>query len=210
MKSQFHLLPVLKIGLTGGIGSGKSMVARIFRELGIPVYDADAAAKRLMQEDALLRTAIQQHFGAAVYENGQLNRKVLAAAVFGNKEKLELLNSLVHPATIADATTWFTQQTAAFVVKEAALLFESGSVEGLDYVIGVTAPVALRIKRVMTRDGVTAAEVQQRMRNQLDDTIKMRLCDFVLRNDDRHLLLPQVLELHEQLLKSANQTTPAL
>jgi dephospho-CoA kinase len=210
LKSQFHLLPVLKIGLTGGIGSGKSMVARIFRELGIPVYDADAAAKRLMQEDALLRTAIQQHFGTAVYENGQLNRKVLAAAVFGNKEKLELLNSLVHPATIADAKTWFEQQTAAYVVKEAALLFETGSVEGLDYVIGVTAPVALRIKRVMTRDGVTAAEVQQRMRNQLDDTIKMRLCDYVLRNDDRHLLLPQVLELHEQLLTSATQTTPAL
>lgn len=199
---------MLKIGLTGGIGSGKSTVARVFQELGIPVYNADSAAKRLMQEDASLRAAIQQHFGAAVYEDGILNRKVLAAAVFGNKEKLELLNSLVHPATIADAQRWFTQQTAPYVVKEAALLFESGSVEELDYVIGVTAPVALRTKRVMERDGVTAAEVQQRMRNQVEDTIKMRLCDFVLFNNDRQLLLPQILRVHEQLLQMVQPSNP--
>jgi dephospho-CoA kinase len=192
---------VLKIGLTGGIGSGKSTVALVFQELGIPVYNADTAAKRLMQEDAALRAAIQQHFGTSVYEHGILNRKVLAAAVFGKKEQLELLNSLVHPATIADAQRWFAQQTAPYVVKEAALLFESGSVEGLDYVIGVTAPASLRIRRVMQRDSVAATEVHQRMRNQVEDSIKMRLCDFVVINNDRQLLLPQILHLHEQLLQ---------
>lgn len=200
---------MLKIGLTGGIGSGKSIVARIFQELGIPVYNADTAARQLMQEDASLKASIEQHFGKDVFENGVLNRKALAAAVFGNKERLELLNSLVHPVTIADAGKWFEQQQAAYVVKEAALLFESGSVEELDFVIGVTAPLPLRTRRVMERDGLTAQEVQQRMRNQVNDTIKMRLCDFVLINNDRQLLLPQVLGLHDHFLKLAKPENTA-
>ena len=193
---------MLKIGLTGGIGSGKTTVAKVLEVLGIPVYYADEAAKELMYKNELLKQQLIFHFGEATYsEDGQLNRKHLSSIVFADKEKLELLNSLVHPVTIADAKEWFSKQTAPYVIKEAALLFESGTAEGLDYVIGVTAPATLRIKRVMDRDNVTADEVKRRMNNQLDDSIKMKLCDFVLQNNEQQLLLPQVVQLHEELIR---------
>lgn len=191
---------MLKVGITGGIGSGKSTVAGVFETLGIPVYHADTAAKKLMQEDAALQAAIVEAFGEAVYENGVLQRAKLASMVFNNKEKLALLNSIVHPATIADAERWMQAQKAPYVLKEAALLFESGSAEGLDYVIGVWAPEALRIKRVMARDKVSRNEVLQRMAHQIQENIKMRLCDFVIRNTEQELVVPQVLEIHRQLL----------
>lgn len=193
---------MLKIGLTGGIGSGKTTVAKVLEVLGIPVYYADEAAKELMHTNELLKQQLILHFGNESYfEDGQLNRKHISSIVFNDKEKLELLNSLVHPATIADAKEWFSKQQSPYVVKEAALLFESGTAEGLDYIIGVTAPLAIRIKRVMDRDGVTAEEVKRRVANQLDETLKMKLCDFVLHNNEQELLLPQVLELHKELIK---------
>lgn len=197
---------MLKIGLTGGIGSGKSTVAKVLEVLGVPVYYADEAAKELMHSNELLKQQLILHFGKETYfEDGQLNRKHLSSIVFNNKEKLEQLNSLVHPATIADAKEWFSKQQSPYVVKEAALLFESGTAEGLDYIIGVTAPAALRIKRVMDRDGVTADEVKRRMANQVDDTLKMKLCDFVLYNNEQELLLPQVLTLHNELIKRSTE-----
>lgn len=194
---------MLKIGLTGGIGSGKSTVAKIFEVLGIPVYYADAAAKQLMNENAELKKQLIFHFGKEVYTNNQLNRTYLASVVFGNTEKLELLNSLVHPVTIAHATDWFEQQHSPYVIKEAALLFESGTASGLDAVIGVTAPETIRIKRVMERDGIAADEVKKRMRNQIEDSIKMRLCDYIISNNEQEMVLPQVLRLHETLLQRA-------
>lgn len=197
---------MLKIGLTGGIGSGKTTVAKVLEVLGIPVYYADEAAKELMYKNELLKQQLIFHFGEATYsEDGQLNRKHLSSIVFADKEKLELLNSLVHPVTIADAKEWFSKQTAPYVIKEAALLFESGTAEGLDYIIGVTAPAPLRIKRVMDRDNVTADEVKRRMNNQLDDSIKMKLCDFVLQNNEQQLLLPQIIQLHEELIRRSKE-----
>ena len=197
---------MLKIGLTGGIGSGKSTVAKVLEVLGVPVYYADEAAKELMHTNELLKQQLILHFGRETYfEDGQLNRKHLSSIVFNNKEKLELLNSLVHPATIADAKEWFSKQQSPYVVKEAALLFESGTAEGLDYIIGVTAPSALRIKRVMDRDGVTADEVKKRMANQVDETLKMKLCDFVVHNNEQELLLPQILALHNELIKRSTE-----
>ncbi|MEJ8820134.1 dephospho-CoA kinase [Lacibacter sp. H407] len=197
---------MLKIGLTGGIGSGKTTVAKVLEVLGIPVYYADEAAKELMYKNELLKQQLIFHFGKDTYfEDGQLNRKHLSAIVFTDKEKLELLNSLVHPVTIADAKEWFSKQTAPYVIKEAALLFESGTAEGLDNIIGVTAPVTLRIKRVMDRDNVTADEVKRRMNNQLDDSIKMKLCDFVLQNNEQQLLLPQIVQLHEELIRRSKE-----
>jgi dephospho-CoA kinase len=197
---------MLKIGLTGGIGSGKTTVAKVLEVLGIPVYYADEAAKELMHTNELLKQQLILHFGSNSYfKDGQLNRKHISSIVFNDKEKLELLNSLVHPATIADAKEWFSKQQSPYVVKEAALLFESGTAEGLDYIIGVTAPAALRIKRVMDRDGVTAEEVKRRMVNQLDETLKMKLCDFVLHNNEQELLLPQVLALHNELIKRSTE-----
>lgn len=192
---------MLRIGITGGIGSGKSTVAKVFETLGIPVYRADEAAKWLMENDAALRTSIQTHFGKEAYINGKLNRPFLSSLVFSNPEKLQLLNELVHPATIADANRWMQEQHAPYVLKEAALLFESGSAADLDYVIGVAAPESLRIKRVMERDNTTRDEVLKRMHRQIEASIKMRLCDFVIQNNEQEPVVPQVLSLHEKLLE---------
>jgi dephospho-CoA kinase len=190
----------LRIGLTGGIGSGKSTVARIFEVLGIPVYYADLEAKRIMNEDEPLKEEVMRHFGKEAYENGQLNNKYLAAIVFNNREKLEQLNSLVHPATIRDAEQWMQKQKTPYAIKEAALIFESHSQEYLDYVIGVSAPEPLRIHRTMQRDNVTREAVLARMGKQIQEIIKMRLCDFIVYNDEQQLLIPQVISLHEKFV----------
>ncbi len=192
---------MLRIGLTGGIGSGKSTVARIFKVLGIPVYDADSASKRLMAENEQLKDQIKNSFGEEAYKDGRLNRKYLAEEVFHNNEKLILLNSFVHPATIKDAGEWMRKQKVPYLIKEAALIFESGSQKDLDYVIGVKAPLALRLQRAIERDKVTAEQVKARMNMQMDEEIKMRLCNYVIVNDEQQLLIPQVLELHEKFLK---------
>lgn len=195
---------MLKIGLTGGIGSGKSTVAAIFEVLGIPVYRADDASKRLLQDDPELRAHVTEHFGAAAYPNGILNRKYLADRVFSDPRQLATLNHLVHPATIRDAREWMERQTAPYVIKEAALIFETGSDEDLDKVIGVYSPAALRVRRVMERDGVTREEVISRMDRQISETVKMRLCDYVINNDGQELVIPQVLKLHEIFLQEGN------
>jgi len=196
---------MIKIGLTGGIGSGKTTVAKIFELLGIPVYYADDAAKRIMNEDEELKTAIQNRFGKEAYDNEQLNRAYLSAKVFTDPFQLQLLNSLVHPATIRDAAKWLNEQKTPYAIKEAALIFESGSAELLDYVIGVYAPSQLRIKRTMERNHLDHNEVTQRMSKQLDENMKMKLCDFVIYNDEEHLLIPQVIELHQKLLSLSGQ-----
>jgi dephospho-CoA kinase len=196
---------MLRIGLTGGIGSGKSTVAKVFELLGVPVYYADAASKRLYHTDKELIAAMKKHFGEDIYTNEQLNRTKLAAIVFGDEKKLLLLNDLVHPPTIRDAQEWIVKQTTPYVIKEAALIFESGSSADLDYVIGVRAPQHLRIKRVMDRDGVSREDVLNRMKRQIDEDMKMRLCDFIIENNEQELVIPQVLELHQRILKEAKK-----
>ena len=200
---------MLKIGLTGGIGSGKTTVANIFKVLGIPVFDADTEAKRVMETDPGLQKAIIEKFGAAVYAGGRLDRKYLSSIVFNDPLQLEILNALVHPFAIAAAEVWAGGQPSPYVVKEAALFFETGSAIGFDYMIGVFSPQHTRIKRVMDRDHLTREEVQARMRRQIQEEIKMRLCDFVIMNDDQQLLIPQVLKLHEQFLKEAKENVYA-
>jgi dephospho-CoA kinase len=194
---------MLKVGLTGGIGSGKTTIAKIFELLNVPVYYADEASKRLYHTDKDLIANIKKHFGENIYTNEQLNRSKLAAIVFNDPGKLELLNQLVHPPTIRDAEEWMKKQTAPYVIKEAALLFESGSASGLDFIIGVQAPSHYRIKRVMERDGIKREDVISRANRQIDEDIKMRLCDFVIVNNDQELVIPQVLELHSKFLKMA-------
>ena len=192
---------MLKIGLTGGIGAGKSTVASIFKVLGVPVFDADATAKNILNTDLFLREQVISAFGSETYKNGLLDRKYLATLVFNNSEQLAKLNALVHPATIAAMEKWTSGFTdMPYIIKEAALLFEAGTHEGLDYIIGVTAPVELRIARVMQRDHVLREEVLGRMQHQLDDTEKMKRCNFVIDNNETSLVIPQVLALHEQFI----------
>ena len=190
---------MLRIGLTGGIGSGKTTVSAIFRVMGIPVYYADAAARRIMREDADIRKRIIEVFGPESYSQDQPNREWLSAHVFRDRASTEKMNAIVHPATISDARRWMERQTGPYAIKEAALIFESGGEGELDMVIGVTAPVELRIQRVMHRDGLTREAVMQRMARQMDENEKMQRCQFVIANDDRTALIPQVLAIHRKL-----------
>jgi dephospho-CoA kinase len=188
------------IGLTGGIGSGKSTVAKIFAQFGIPVLDADATAKAIMNEDSSVKTKLIELFGTEAYKESQLNRPYIAQLVFDDAFKLQQLNAIIHPITIQYAKAWALKQSAPYVIKEAALFFESGSAEGVDKIIGVTAPKHIRIQRVMQRDQISREEVIKRMGHQLEDSLKMKLSDWVIQNDDMHLLIPQVLAIHNEIL----------
>lgn len=194
---------MLTIGLTGGIGSGKTTVAQIFEVLAIPVYYADEAAKNLMNQDAALKKQIVSAFGPDVYKEEKLDRALLARLVFGDAQKLNVLNSIVHPATLLDASRWIKKQHAPYVVKETAILFEAGLEKNYDRIIGVTAPEPLRMERVLARDHTTAEKVLQRMKQQMDEKEKMSRCHFVIHNDGMLPILPQVLAVHENLLEYA-------
>ena len=183
------------IGLTGGIGSGKSVVAKIFTTLGIPVFNADEAAKHIMQTSPEMKAKLIEQFGSSIYDASGLQKEKLAAIVFNDPFQLQLLNAIVHPVTIQAAKDWAANQTSPYVIKEAALIFESAAADGLFKVIGVTAPLSLRIQRVMQRDGVSKEQVEARMQHQISDTIKMRLCDYVIDNNNQQMVIPQVLEL---------------
>lgn len=192
---------MLQIGLTGGIGAGKTTVAKIFTVLGIPVFNADDEAKMLMNNDEQLKKDIVNQFGTESYVNNELNRKYIADIVFNDKYKLDLLNTIVHPATIKHYNNWLMQQKSAYVIKEAALMFEAGSANNLQFVIGVFAPKHIRYKRVMQRDNTTKELVEARMKNQIDENIKMKLCDAIIINDEQQLVTPQVLQLHQHFIK---------
>ncbi len=194
----------LLVGITGGIGSGKSTVCRVFQTLGIPVYDADSRAKYLMTTDGILMSGIRKEFGDLSYDNqGQLNRTYLAANVFGNPEKLEKLNALVHPRVGFDFNRWVAQhQNQKYILKEAALLFEAGSYESLDRIIVVFSPVELRMKRILQRDQHrTAEQVADIMARQWTDDDKLAKADHIIYNDEKRLIIPQVLALHTELTK---------
>lgn len=197
----------LRIGLTGGIGSGKSTVARIFEILGVPVFYADREARQIMNSQESLKKSILQYFGPGSYKEGVLNSSYLASIVFSDPAKLALLNSLVHPATRKEAERWMQQQTAPYAIHEAALLFEAGVQEQLDYVIGVSAPAELRLQRTCERDLISREEAMQRINSQLNEEEKMSRCDFIVFNDEQQLVIPQVLLLHEKLLTLAHAKT---
>lgn len=201
---------MLKVGITGGIGSGKTTVCKLFEQLGVPVYYADDRAKYLMQHEHYLIDLIKQNFGAEVYgTGGALNRKLLAEKVFNNAEKLAVLNSLVHPAVFRDNERFVEEQQVKnlpYAMKEAALLVETGSYKNLDKLIVVTAPLEVRLQRVAERDGAATEEILARIRNQLPEEEKLKLADYVITNDkDIEHLKQQVLNIHEQLLELRNK-----
>jgi dephospho-CoA kinase len=191
---------MLKIGITGGIGSGKTTICKVFELQGVPVFYADLQARDLMTTDSLLIENLKQAFGTNIYPSGVLDRSKLASIVFGDKAKLELLNSLVHPAVFSAFDCWVGRQTAPYIVKEAALLFESGSYKRCDIRVLVKSPHALKMQRIMKRDGVAEDEVLKRMSRQWQDDDKEKLSDYVVTNDERQLVIPQVLSLHQNFL----------
>ncbi len=198
----------LLVGITGGIGSGKSTVCKLFSLLGVPIYTADERAKWLMNHDSQVKEKILASFGPESYTpNGELNRGYLAGTVFSNPEKIATLNALVHPAVAKDFAEWVSQQTAPYLLKEAALLFETGAAKELDYVINVSSPLRVRMARVLLRDPQrTEEQVNQIIDQQLPDEEKNKLADFSIKNTDNKLLLPQVIALHEQLLRKAENS----
>ncbi|WPR75358.1 dephospho-CoA kinase [Algoriphagus sp. NG3] len=192
------------VGITGGIGSGKTTVAKIFSILGIPVYSADDRAKWLMQNDGQLKTQIRHEFGDDSYlPEGSLNRDFLAKKVFSDPERVKTINSLVHPAVGRDFSDWASTHSSPYVLKEAALIFETGSNDALDFVINVSSPLKVRLARTMMRDPFRSEEqVHQIINQQLPDEQKNELADFVIKNTDNKLLIPQVLKIHDKLIST--------
>jgi len=194
---------MIKVGITGGIGSGKSTVCRVFETSGIPVFYADTVAKSIMVTDHILVTGLKETFGQESYDDsGKLNNKHIAAIVFNDKDQLARLNALVHPAVFRAFDAWIETipPNTPYILKEAALLFESGSYKLCDKSVLVTAPASVKIKRVMDRDGVSAGQVEARMDKQMSDDEKSKMADFLIRNDGSQSVIHQVLELHHQFL----------
>ena len=195
---------MISVGITGGIGSGKTLVCNFFEILNVPVYYADDRAKFLMNSDEDIKQGIKNAFGPDAYDkNGKLNRAFLANQVFNNKEKLEKLNSLVHPAVWNDTSKWMQSNAdEPYVLYEAAILFESGSYKMLNKVITVYAPKETRIKRVVARDKTNIKEVQKRIDNQMSYEEKIAKSDYVVYNDGSQELISQILNIHKELINS--------
>ena len=193
---------MLKIGVTGGIGSGKTTVCKVFELLGIPVFYADDVAKSIMQTDPVLKTALLDTFGENSYtKDGMLNRAYISSIVFNDKQELEKLNSLVHPAVLRAFDNWvLDQHESPYVIKEAALLYESGGFKMCNKSILVIAPTLIKMNRVKLRDGVSEEDIQLRMNRQFSDEIKIKYADHILNNDEKQLLIPQIIQLHQQFL----------
>ena len=193
---------MLKVGITGGIGSGKTTVCKVFELLGIPVFYADDVAKSIMQTDQVLKTALLDTFGENSYtKDGMLNRAYISSIVFNDKQELEKLNSLVHPAVLRAFDNWvLDQHESPYVIKEAALLYESGGFKMCNKSILVIAPTLIKMNRVKLRDGVSEEDIQLRMNRQFSDEIKIKYADHILNNDEKQLLIPQIIQLHQQFL----------
>lgn len=196
---------MLRVGITGGIGSGKSTACAIFEQLGVPVFHADQETKEIYASNTAVRQQLVDEFGPEIYLNGSLNRPLLAKMVFNNPAKLQWLNHLIHPMVNEKFENWCLSNTQhAYIIKEAAILFESGSYKNLHKIIGVLAPEELRISRVMARDGVQKNEVMARINQQMNQEELAAKCDFILHNDTEKSLVEQVLQLHKTLLQIAD------
>ncbi len=195
-----------KIGVTGGIGSGKTLVCDVFRALRVPVYEADREARRLMEQDPSLRKHIKELIGKEAFLEGKLNRSHIASRVFEDPETLQALNNMVHPAVHQDFQQWCQKQTSAhYVIEEAAVLYESGGDRFMDAVVLVYAPEELRMERVMKRDGVSGRQVQNRMKHQIPDEEKRKWADHIIFNENQQMILPQIVDLHQHFMAGAAQ-----
>jgi dephospho-CoA kinase len=191
----------LKIGITGGIGSGKSIICKIFHELGVPIYYADEEAKKLVKEHPEIKNEIVKEFGSDTYSaSGELERTKLSEIVFKNPDLLKKLNLIIHPRVKQHFLDWSAQfEDLPYVIKEAAIIFESGSYKHLDKVIMVYAPEELRIRRVLQREGMSEESIRERMKNQISEEEKIKKSDFIIYNDETRLIVPQILDLHQKI-----------
>lgn len=194
------------VGLTGGIGSGKTTVANFFKELNVPVYIADEQAKRLMNTSKVLRRKIIKLFGDEAYENDELNRSYIASKIFRDKSLLEQMNAIVHPKVRKHFSRWLTKQDKPYIIKEAAILFEIDSSKEYDFIITVIADEDIRVDRIMKRDNTSRQKIKAIMDNQWEDSIKKELSDFVIENNTLEDTKKQVLAIHKKLLKLSQKT----
>jgi dephospho-CoA kinase len=188
-----------RIGLTGNIGSGKTTVATCFEVLGIAVFNADKQAKLLMNKDVNLKQSLIAEFGKEVFLNNELNRKYLSKLAFNDDLVLKRLNALVHPVVQEAFEKWSIQQSGAYVIKEAAILFESNTYQSLDAIICISCPEEIRLKRILKRDDLSEKDVRQRMSHQWAEEKKISLSDYVITNDNSSLVMPQILSVHSAL-----------
>jgi dephospho-CoA kinase len=196
----------MKLCVTGGIGSGKTSVCKVFNTLGIPLFSADAEAKRIMENDERLISGINSIAGKNLYISGSLDRKALAALIFNHPALLEKVNSLVHPAVFVNFIKW-EKENAPYVIIEAAIIFESGGAKLVDRIASVVAPIEERIKRIMQRNSLSREKIIERMRNQTDDDTRIRLSDWVIYNSENDMIIPAVLKIHEEILNIINNHT---
>lgn len=193
-----------KVGITGGIGSGKSTICKVFQTLGIPVYDSDSRGKILLKDDPGVKEKVIEAFGVEAYQaDGSVDRNFLGAKVFSNAAARDRLNAIVHPAVRRDLEEWLEQQNAPYVLKEAAILIESGAYKEVDAIITIEADVAQRIRRVMGRDDVEETKVTDRMKAQLSDEERRPYATHIIYNNDDQLVIPQVLKIHEDIISKA-------
>ena len=194
---------MIKVGLTGGIGSGKSFIAEVFVNLGIPVFNSDIKARKISNTNLTIKQDIISHFGKESYHNDSLNRTYIAGMVFEKPELLEKLNSIIHPQLEIEFDKWLSSQNESkYVIKEAAILFETGGYKRMDSNILVIAPVDLRIDRIQKRDNLSVNQIKNRMANQWADERKEELADFIINNDENNLILPQIINIHKRLTES--------
>ena len=191
----------MKIGVTGGIGSGKTSVCRVFTVLGIPVFSADAEAKRIMDSDHFMMDNVRQIAGKDVYSKGMLDRAELASIIFKDEKKLGEINKLVHPVIFRNFRKWANDSHAPYIIMEAAILFESRASDIVDKIITVTAPIEERIDRVTRRNMLDREQVLERIRNQMDDQYKITHSDWVIDNSENEMIIPVILKIHEEILK---------
>jgi len=196
--------PRLKLGITGGIGSGKTSVCRVFNILGIPVFSADPEAQRIMNSDKGVIEGINKIAGKNLYPGGILDRMELASLIFNDPGRLRKVNSLVHPVVFDNFVRWSEEQKSPYVIMEAAILFESGASNLVDRVATVYAPVEERIERVTRRNQLTREQVMERIRNQMDDETRMKMSDYRINNSENEMIIPVILKIHEDLLNHLN------
>lgn len=190
-----------KIGVTGGIGSGKTLICQVFEKLGIPVFYADKEAKKLQNEDPEVRESMMEYFGNEIYDENGINKAFLASKIFSNSDALRKVNSIVHPAVRKLFLRWAEEKEteSPYIIEEAAILFESGAYKDLDFNILVYAHEELRITRVIERDNADREQIKARMKHQMKDEEKIGMADTVIYNDESQMVIPQVLEIHQKL-----------